>query len=54
MAKGFGNKGSGGGVVAAFTLMDVLEDGNALRWLDAALKDTSRAALDEFSVDDRS
>ena len=36
--------------MAAFALVDVLEDFYALLWLDAALEDSSDAALDEFSV----
>jgi hypothetical protein len=44
MAKSFSDEGSGGGMVTAFTLMDVPEDGNALLWLDATLKDASHAA----------
>ena len=36
--------------MAAFALVDVFEDYYALLWLDAALEDSSDAALNEFSV----
>ena len=36
--------------MAAFALVDVLEDCYALLWLDAALEDSSDAAPNEFSV----
>ena len=36
--------------MAAFALVDILEDCYALLWLDAALEDSSDAALNEFSV----
>ena len=36
--------------MAAFALVDILEDCYTLLWLDAALEDSSDAALDEFSV----
>ena len=36
--------------MAAFALVDVLEDCYALLWLDAALEDSSNAGLNEFSV----
>ena len=39
-------------MVAAFSLVDVSEDCNALLLLEASLEDTSDTALDEFSVDD--
>ena len=39
-------------MVAAFSLVDVSEDCNALLLLDASLEDSSDTALDEFSVDD--
>ena len=39
-------------MVAAFSLVNVSEDCNALLLLDAPLEDSSDTALDEFSVDD--
>ena len=39
-------------MVAAFSLVDVSEDCNALLLLDASLEDSSDTALDEFSIDD--
>ena len=36
--------------MAAFALVDVLEDCYALLWLDVALEDSSDAAPNEFSV----
>ena len=39
-------------MVAAFSLVDVPEDCNALLLLNASLGDSSDTALDEFSVDD--
>ena len=36
--------------MAAFALVDVLEDCNALLWLDTALEDSSDTAPNEFSV----
>ena len=39
-------------MVAAFSLVDVSEDCNALLLLDASQEDSSDTALDEFSVDD--
>ena len=36
--------------MAAFALVDILEDCYALLWLDAALEDSSDATLDKFSV----
>ena len=36
--------------MAAFTLVDALEDCYALLWLDAAVEDSSDAALNEFSA----
>ena len=39
-------------MVAAFSLVDVSEDCNALILLDTSLEDSSDTALDEFSVDD--
>ena len=36
--------------MAAFALMDILEDCHTFLWLDAALEDSSDAALDKFSV----
>ena len=39
-------------MVAAFSLVDVSEDCNALLLLDTSLEDSSDTALDEFSVDD--
>ena len=39
-------------MVAAFSLVDVSEDCNALLLLNASLEDSSDTALDEFSVDD--
>ena len=36
--------------MAAFALVDVLEDCYALLWLDAALEDSNDAALNKFSV----
>ena len=38
--------------MAAFSLVDVPEDCNALLLLNASLEDSSDTALDEFSVDD--
>ena len=37
--------------MAAFALVDVLDDCYALLWLDAALEDSSDATVNEFSVD---
>ena len=37
-------------MVAAFSLVDVSEDCNALLLLDASLEDSSDTALDELSV----
>ena len=39
-------------MVAAFSLVNVSEDCNALLLLNASLEDSSDTALDEFSVDD--
>ena len=39
-------------MVAAFSLVNVSEDCNALLLLDASLEDSSDTALDELSVDD--
>ena len=39
-------------MVAAFSLVDVSEDCNALLLLDASLEDSSDTALDELSIDD--
>ena len=36
--------------MAAFALVDVLEDCYALLWLDAALEDSSDTAPNQFSV----
>ena len=36
--------------MAAFALVDVLEDCHALLWLDAALEDSSDATLNKFFV----
>ena len=36
--------------MAAFALVDVLEDCYAILWLDAGLEDSSDAAPNEFSV----
>ena len=36
--------------MAAFTLVDVFEDCNALLWLDAAVEDSSHTAPNELSV----
>ena len=36
--------------MAAFALVDILEDCYALLWLDAALEDSSDATLNKFSV----
>ena len=38
--------------MAAFALVDILEDCYALLWFDAALEDSSDTAPDELSVDD--
>ena len=38
--------------MAAFALVDILEDCYALLWLDAALEDSSDAAPNKLSVDD--
>ena len=39
-------------MVAAFSLVDVSEDCNALLLLDASQEDSSDTALDELSIDD--
>ena len=39
-------------MVAAFSMVDVPEDSNALLLLNASLEDSSDTALDELSVDD--
>ena len=39
-------------MVAAFSLVDVSEDCNALLLLDASLEDSNDTPLDEVSVDD--
>ena len=36
--------------MAAFALVDILEDCYTLFWLDAVLEDPSEATLDKFSV----
>ena len=36
--------------MAAFALMDILEDCHTFLWLDTALEDSSDAAPNEFSV----
>ena len=36
--------------MAAFALVDILEDCHTFLWLDVALEDSSDAALDKFSV----
>ena len=50
MAKSFGDKGSGGHVVAALALVDIFGDCLALVSLYAALEDPSHAASDKPSV----
>ena len=37
-------------MVAAFALVDILEDCHTFLWLDAALEDSSDAVLDKLSV----
>ena len=37
--------------MAAFALVDILEDCYTFPWLEAALEDSSDAALDKLSVD---
>ena len=51
MAERFGDKGSGGRVLATLALVDIFENCLALLWLYAALVDTSDAAPDQLSVD---
>ena len=51
MAEGFGDKGSGGRVVAALTLVDVSEDCFAHLWLYTALEHTSDAMPNKLSID---
>ena len=50
MAESFGDKGSGGRVVAALALVDIFEDCLALLWFYAALEDPSHAVSDKLSV----
>ena len=50
MAKGFGDKVSGGRVVAALASVDIFEDCLALLWFYAALEDSSHAASDKLCV----
>ena len=50
MAESIGDKGSGGRVVAALTLVDVFEDCFAPLWLYAALEHISDAAPNKLSV----
>ena len=50
MAECFGDERPGGGMVAAFTLVDVFEDCYAFLWLDAALEDSSNTAPNKLSV----
>ena len=52
MAESFGYEGPGGGMVAAFALMDIPEDFHALLWFHAALKDAGHTPSCEFLVDD--
>ena len=51
MAESFGDKGSGGRVVAALALVDIFEDFLALLRLHAALVHASDTAPHKFSVD---
>ena len=46
MAEGLGDERPGGGMVAAFALVDVFEDCYAFLWLDAALEDSGSTAPD--------
>ena len=46
MAEGLGDECPGGGMVAAFALVDVFEDCYAFLWLDAALEDSGSTAPD--------
>ena len=50
MAEGFGDKGSGGRVVAALTLVDIFEDCLALLWFYAAQEDSSHTASDKLLI----
>ena len=50
MAESFGDKGSGGCVVATLALVDIFEDCLAFLWFHAALEDPSHTALDKLSV----
>ena len=50
MAESFIDKGSGGRVVAALALVDILENCLALLWFYAALEDPSHAVSDRLSV----
>ena len=51
MVEGFGDKASGGHMVATLALVDIFENCLALLWLYAALVDTSNAAPDQLSLD---
>ena len=44
MVEGFGDERPGGSIVAAFAMVDVFEDCNALLLFDAALEDSGSAA----------
>ena len=44
MAEGLGDEHPGGGMVAAFALVDVFEDCYGFLWLDAALEDSGSTA----------
>ena len=50
MAESFGDKGSGGRVVAALSLVDMFEDCLDFLWFYTALEDPSHAASDKLSV----
>ena len=52
MEEGFCYDGSGGGVVATFTLVNVSEDLHALLWLHAALINAGHALPGELLVGD--
>ena len=50
MAESFGDKGSGGRVVAALALVDIFEDCLAFLWFYVALENPSHAASEKLSV----
>ena len=52
MAKSFGNKGLGRGMMPTLPLVDLPKDLQTFLWLDAALKNCGCASVVHFAVDD--